>query len=100
MSGVQGNPLPFSATDVTEEFDPNLIRRIIDALRSINNLAYREGSDVRIVGAPDAAGRRQHLYLRSPDGNTWQVNVDDAGLLSTTLVPFNPVATRGATSDL
>jgi hypothetical protein len=86
----QANPTGPSATDVTEEFDPNLIRRIIEYIRDFADLAYSRNKDVEVVGEPDDAGRRQHLVLRSPDGNRWRILVDDAGVLSTELVPFNP----------
>jgi hypothetical protein len=89
MTGVQGNPLPFSSTDVESEYDPNLIRQIIQALREVNDYAYRESRDVRIIGEPDSAGRKPDLYLRSPNGQIWRVDVaDTTGALSTTLVTF------------
>ena len=96
---VQGNPLSITATDVAEEFDPNLIRRIVEFLQGVDRYNYSSLKDVEIVGEPDAAGRSPHLILRSPDGNRWQVNVDNAGVLSTTMITFSP-GTRGVVPDL
>ena len=96
--GVQANPLAPTATDVESEYDPNVIRRIIEFMRSFQESAYVDYKDVVISGEPDIAGRRPHLVLRSPDGNLWRVEVDNAGALSTTLIPFDP-GIRGATAD-
>lgn len=98
---TQANPISLSTTDVEAEYDPTVIRRIIEAVRDIYENTYSTRQNVEIVGAPDAAGRRTHLVLRSPDGNHWQVNVDNAGALSATLIPFDAVLqTRGPTSLL
>lgn len=101
MTGVQGNPLGLTVTDVEQEYDPNVIRRLVEAIRDIYEHAHSDRKNVEIVGAPDSAGRRTHLVLRSPDGNLWQVDVTDAGALITTLIPFDPaVQTRGPGSLL
>jgi hypothetical protein len=89
MTGIQGNPLPFSSTDVESEYDPNLIRQIVQALLDLNEGAFIRGGDVQIIGAPDSAGRKPDLYLRSPNGQIWRVDVaNTTGALSTTLVTF------------
>lgn len=96
---VQGNPLGPSVTDVKEEYDPNVIRRLVEYIRALEDNIYFRNQNLDISGAPDAAGRRPHLILRSPDGNLWQVEVDNAGALSTTLIPFSPaVSIRGRTA--
>ena len=101
MTFVQGNPIAISPTDVEEEYDPTVIRRLVEAIRDIYEHTYSDRQNVEIVGAPDQAGRRTHLVLRSPDGNHWQVEVDNAGALLTTLIPFDAVLqTRGPTSML
>jgi hypothetical protein len=96
----QANPVGPTVTDVTEEYDPAFLRRIIEYLRDRAELTYVRNQDVDIVGQPDDAGRRPSLILRSPDGNSWRVLVDNAGALSTELVPF-PAETRfGVMADI
>jgi hypothetical protein len=87
---VQANPLGPTATDVEEDYDPGLIREIIEFVRFLQENTYSKTQNVEVVGQPDSAGRRQHLVLRSPDGNSWRVLVDNVGVLSTELVPFDP----------
>jgi len=83
---VQANPIPATATDVEEEYDPNVIRRIIEYLRQTEEVTYTSLADVIIGGNPDSAGRKTKLVVRSPDGSFWSVEVDDAGVLSTVLL--------------
>jgi len=95
---VQGNPLGPTVTDVKEEYDPNVIRRLVEYIRALEDNLYFRNQNLDVAGAPDNAGRRPHLVLRSPDGNMWQVEVDNAGALSTTLIPFAP-SLRGPTAN-
>ena len=98
---VQGNPLGPTVTDVKEEYDPNVIRRLVEYIRALEDNLYFRNANLAVTGAPDEAGRRPHLILRSPDSNLWQVNVDNAGALSTTLIPFSAtLKTRGRTPDV
>jgi len=53
--------------------------------RQINaglDAVYRRDQDVEISGGPTA--RSQRLVLRSPDGNRWSIEVDNAGAISAT----------------
>ncbi|RLC08837.1 MAG: hypothetical protein DRI24_22750 [Deltaproteobacteria bacterium] len=96
---VQGNPLGPTVTDVKEEYDPNVIRRLIEYLRTLEENIHFKNQNLSVVGAPDAAGRRPHLILRSPNGNLWQVEVDNAGALGTTLLPsISSTGIRGRTA--
>jgi hypothetical protein len=86
---AQANPQGLTSTDVESEYDPNVIRRIIESMRQTSILSYQRDRDVDIVGAPDSAGRRPHLVLRSPDGSLYRVLVDDVGVLSTEAAPVD-----------
>lgn len=75
-------PIP-SPTDVGDEFDAALLRRLIDFLRERDHVTYNSLQDVLITGAPDDVGRKPRLILRADDDTYWSVVVDGAGALST-----------------
>lgn len=94
---VQGSPLGAQETDVKEDYDPSLIRRIIATQRWFAVSAQFRFKDVELTGRqelPDGSVRQTHLIMRSPDGNYWELRVDNAGALSA--VAWTPPGTQGS----
>lgn len=92
MSGVFGRPLVLQPEDIASEYEPAQLRAVVESIRTLQVNGYSRFQDVLIAGEPDSAGRRPHLVLRSPDGNLWRVEVDNAGALSTTNITIDTVS--------
>lgn len=88
---IQGRPLILAPEDIASEYDPNQIRALVDAIRTLEREVLRSQRDVIIAGPEDAAGRKPHLILQAPNGKYFQVEPDAVGNLVTTEVT---IATR------
>lgn len=74
--------LPF----VPEQYDRNFMLEVLRHIQEQEERTYRNDADVEISGDADSGGRAPRLILRSPDGERWDITVDNAGAISATKI--------------
>lgn len=75
---------------IPKHYDTRFITELVQRLESLERAANSRTKDV-VIGLPDALLARgvaaPRLVLISPNGSTYRVKIDNAGALTTELVP-------------